>query len=122
MNTKRRWRELTKELGERKITMANIALNEKEVGLDEFFKENEVSLKEAVILRQYARAVVTGDVRSAEFLRDTSGEKPTTELSVQEHRSPLSELSLDELKLLIKHFKEEQDELLERESLSDEHD
>ena len=122
MNTKRRWRELTKELGERKITVSNIALNEKEIGLDEFFKENEVSLKEAVILRQYAKAVVTGDVRSAEFLRDTSGEKPTTELSVQEHRSPLSELSLDELKLLIKHFKEEQDEQLERESLSDEHD
>ena len=37
MNTKRRWRELTKELGERKITMSNIALNEKEIGLDEFF-------------------------------------------------------------------------------------
>ena len=103
----RRWREIVNGLGERGITLTNIVLEEKGQGLQDFFNEKEITYKEAVVLRQYAKAIITGDVRSAEFLRDTSGEKPTTEISVQDSRSPLHDMSTEDLNELLDFYRKE---------------
>lgn len=105
----RRWRDIINELGERKISLENIVLEEKGQGLADFFKEKDISFKEAVGLRQYAKAIVTGDTRSAEFLRDTSGEKPSTEVHLHQSTSPLQELSVEELRDLLALYKEKDD-------------
>lgn len=102
----KRWREIVNGLGERNISFTNIELKEKEQGLEDFFTEKQITYKEAVVLRQYAKAIITGDVKSAEFLRDTSGEKPTTEVSIQDSTSPLQGLTTEELKELLAYYKD----------------
>lgn len=105
-----RWRDLAKALGERNISLKDIALDEKGVGLQDFFNQENVTYAEAVLIRQYAKAIITGDVRSAEFLRDTSGEKPSTELNIQDNISPLRELTVEELRTLAQMYKNDNTE------------
>ena len=55
-----------------------------------------------VVLRQYAEAIVNGSTKAAEFLRDTAGEKPATNIDVTDERqSGIRQMSDDELKALI---------------------
>ena len=44
-------------------------------------KGKNVSVEAAIMIRQVQRALA-GDLASAEFIRDTSGQKPTNELNV----------------------------------------
>ena len=104
--SKRRFKELINDLGDRHISLQNIVLGEKSIGMQDFYQQNEVSYKEAVVLAQYAKAIVNQDTKAAEFLRDTAGEKPSTDLNIQDARSPLQDLSTEELRLLAEHYRQ----------------
>lgn len=59
-----------------------------------FTKKKSLTLDEALMLAQYAKAL-TGDTQSAAFIRDTSGQKPAERVSVaglDEEKSKLDEL------------------------------
>lgn len=64
-------------------------------------KGKNISVQEAVMLAQVQKAL-KGDVRAAEFIRDTIGQKPTDNMYVSgEVNNPMAGLTTEELKKLI---------------------
>ena len=57
-------------------------------------------MDEAGILQQYAKAILGQDTKAMEFLRDTAGEKPSTQVDLSTDESGLSKMSLDDLMAL----------------------
>lgn len=98
---RKKYKDIIKELGAREITYADIAngLGEKEKGFLDMVKNTPgMTMNDVVVLQQYAKAIVSQDTRAAEFLRDTVGEKPSTQLDVNNNsENGLSQMSLDEL-------------------------
>lgn len=99
---RKKYSQIVKDLGERNITMQDIAggLGDKEKGFLDMMKKEGMTMNEAVVLQQYAKAIINQDTRSAEFLRDTAGEKPSTQIEMSGDESGLSKMSLEELKEL----------------------
>ena len=104
----KRWRDIVSELSEREITLENICDPEsnKQLGLLEMARNKNMSLGELTILRQYSEAILNGSTKAAEYLRDTKGEKPSTQLDVTTAESGLKNLSEDELRELLNHLRE----------------
>ncbi len=73
--------EIVKWLGTMTLTKGEL-LSADEIKDLEKAKEINMTANEAIILAQVQRAI-SGDVKSAEFLRDTGGEKPKEQLEVQ---------------------------------------
>lgn len=64
-------------------------------------KGKNISVQEAVMFAQIQRAL-KGDVRAAEFIRDTIGQKPVDNMNVVgEVNNPMAGLTTEELKKLI---------------------
>lgn len=103
---RRKYKTIIQELGEREITLSDIAQKVKLPGLMEMLGNNVMTLDDLTVLRMYARAIETGDVKAAEFLRDTAGEKPTTQVELTQPVSPLAEMSKEDLVTLAEVFKE----------------
>lgn len=110
----KKWKNIAKELSDRHITLCDIADldSPKQKGLLQVFSSEDMTLGDLTILRQYSEAIVNGSTKAAEFIRDTMGEKPSTQLDVNNiDESGLSQLSLDELvelrELLKKNIKED---------------
>lgn len=97
---RKKYRQLVKEMGQRNITLKDIALGEKEKGFLEMIKETELTMDEVMILQQYSKAIVDRDTKAAEFLRDTAGEKPSTQIDLSENDNGLSKMSLEELRAM----------------------
>ena len=96
----RKWGVIVKELSAREISFKDINDPEspKQRGLMDLAKSQKMTIGDLVILRQYAEAIEKGNVRSAEFLRDTMGEKPSTQIDINDDTSVLSKMSLEELR------------------------
>ena len=105
MSRKTRYRELVKLLGENEIKLTTLLDPEESVKnevINEMMCNSQLSYDELVVLRQYAEAIVNGSTKAAEFLRDTAGEKPATNIDVTDERqSGIRQMSDDELKALI---------------------
>lgn len=107
----KKWKNIASELSDREITLEDICNPDspKQLGLLELAKSQKMSLGDLTILRQYSEAIVNGSTKAAEFIRDTMGEKPTTQLQIEERPSGLKEMSLDELIELRDLLKKERD-------------
>jgi len=107
----KKWKDIASELSEREITLAEICDPDspKQLGLLEMAKSQKMSLGDLTLLRQYSEAIVNGSTKAAEFIRDTMGEKPSTQLQIEEKPSGLKEMSLDELIELRDLLKKERD-------------
>lgn len=94
---KRRYKNIIQDLGERQISLNDLSLGTKNKGVLDTILSNGGTLDDYVVLAQYAKAIVDGDTKAAEFLRDTSGQKPTTSVDLATTTGGLSEMSLEEL-------------------------
>ena len=94
---KRRYKQIIEELGKREISLIDITEGIKNKGVLDAILGKGGSLDDFVVLQQYAKAIVDADTKAAEFLRDTSGQKPTTSVDLATTTGGLSEMSLEEL-------------------------
>lgn len=98
---RKKYREIVKEMGARNITLQDIAsddLNGKYLGFLDMMDETGMTMDEAAVLQQYSKAIIDRDTKAVEFLRDTVGEKPSTQLDIKsDDESGLSKMSLEEL-------------------------
>ena len=77
------------------------AANIEEVKSFAALKKKNISVQEAVVISMIQKAM-KGDVKAAEWVRDTVGEKPTEVVSMNGSiNNPFEGLSTDELKKLI---------------------
>lgn len=96
---RKKYKDIIKEMGECEITLKDISKGEKLDGLTYLLDKNGATLDEYVVLQQYANAIYDRSTKAAEFLRDTAGEKPSTQVDLNDSRtSGLSQMSLEELK------------------------
>lgn len=102
----KKWKNVVKELSDREITLGDIADENSpaQYTLRAIAQENHLTLGELVVLRQYAEAI-HGSTKSAEFLRDTMGEKPSNDVNLTTTQSPLASLSDEELHSLLDSLK-----------------
>lgn len=98
---RKKYKDIVKELGARNITLNDIAsddLNGKYLGFLDMMDETGMTMDEAAVLQQYSKAIIDRDTKAVEFLRDTVGEKPSTQLDIKsDDESGLSKMSLEEL-------------------------
>ena len=95
---RRKYKDIIKELGKCQISLEDIASGKKTEGFLYLLDENGATFDEMVVLQQYSKAIVDRDTKSAEFLRDSVGEKPSTQVDVSGmNNNGLSEMSYDEL-------------------------
>lgn len=100
---RKKYSEIVKELGERHITLSDIDnnFNGKERGFIDMLNNTSMTMDDVLVLQQYAKAILHQDTRAAEFLRDTAGEKPSTQVDLSATtEGGLSKMSLEELKEL----------------------
>lgn len=118
---RRKYKTIIKELGERNITLDDISrgLGKKEPGFLDMLKSTNATMDDAVILQQYAKAIVDQDTKAATFLRDTAGEAPKQQVEVESVGGGLSEMSLDELLALKKAIEENNRATLPRDDRHD---
>lgn len=102
----KKWKNVVKELSDREISLGDIADENSpaQYTLRAIAQKNHLTLGELVVLRQYAEAI-HGSTKSAEFLRDTMGEKPTNDVNLTTSQSPLASLSDDDLRLILENLK-----------------
>lgn len=104
--SKRNWRTLTQELGERGLTVSELMSSKAldvcaEPVLQLLADDNDyITLSELVVLGQYRQAI-EGDTKAAVFVRDTAGGKPATEVSVQRNEGGLASMTDEELRKLL---------------------
>ena len=96
---RKKYAHIIKEMGVRNITLEDVAngLGDKEKGFLDMLNKTGMTMDETVVLQQYAKAIIHQDTRSAEFLRDTSGERPSTQVELSTDEPGISKLSLEEL-------------------------
>lgn len=94
---KRRYKNIIQDLGTREISLNDLAEGTKNLGVLDCILSNGGTLDEYVILQQYSKAIVDADTKAAEFLRDTSGQKPTTSVDLATNNGALSDMTLEEL-------------------------
>ena len=96
---RKKYKAIIEEMGARGITLVDLAnnLKGKDKGFLDMKTETGMTLDEAVVVQQYAKAIIDKDTRAAEFLRDSVGEKPSQQIDVNGEVSGLSAMSLDEL-------------------------
>lgn len=96
---RKKYAHIIKEMGARNITLEDVAngLGDKEKGFLDMMDKTGMTMDETVVLQQYAKAIIHQDTRSAEFLRDTAGEKPSTQIDMNVDENGLSKMSLEEL-------------------------
>lgn len=103
--SKRHWRTLTQELGDRKLKVSDLAdlgVHSQDI-IDLLASDDDyITLSELVVLGQYKEAIVTGNTKAATFLRDTAGYKPATDVTVEQKRDGLAAMSDEELRELLK--------------------
>jgi hypothetical protein len=99
----KKWKNIASELSDREITLKDICNPDspKQLGLLEMAKSQKMSLGDLTILRQYSEAIVNGSTKAAEFIRDTMGEKPTTQLDVNTNESGIKNMSEAELREML---------------------
>lgn len=98
---RKKYKTIVKELGARGITMKDISqdnFNGKSMGFLEMMGESGMTFDEVVVLQQYAKAIINQDTKAAEFIRDSVGDKPSTNVNMNvEETSGMATMSQEEL-------------------------
>jgi hypothetical protein len=99
---RKKYKHIAQEMGMRNITMEDIArgLGDKEKGFLDMVDETGMTMDEVVMLQAYSKAIIDRDIRAAEFIRDTAGDKPSTQIEMTGESNGLSQMTLEELKEL----------------------
>lgn len=99
---RKKMKQIAIELGQRNITLKDIASTDfggKSRGFIDMMDKTGMTMDDVVMLQAYSKAIIDRDIKAAEFIRDTKGEKPATtvDMSVND-KSPIEQMSDDELK------------------------
>lgn len=99
---KKKMKQIALELGQRNITLKDIASTDfggKSRGFIDMMDKTGMTMDDVVMLQAYSKAIIDRDIKAAEFIRDTKGEKPATtvDMSVSD-KSPIEQMSDEELK------------------------
>lgn len=99
---RKKYKDIIREMGECQITLKDISKGEKLEGLAYLLDKNGATLDEYVVLQQYSNAIYDRSTKAAEFLRDSAGEKPSTQVDVNGRvESGISAMSTEELTELL---------------------
>ena len=112
-SSQRHYRTIVRELSDRQIPLSLLSDESKAKGLAQMLEEDVCSLSELVILGQFAKAIDDSDTRAAEFLRDTAGYKPQTDVTVEHKTQGLASLTDTQLLTLLQALNPEQGALPE---------
>lgn len=112
-SSQRHYRTIVRELSDRQIPLNLLSDESKAKGLAQMLEEDVLSLSELVILGQFAKAIDDSDTRAAEFLRDTAGYKPQTDVTVEHKTQGLASLTDTQLLTLLQALNSEQGALPE---------
>ena len=107
-SSQRHYRTIVRELSDRQIPLNLLSDESKAKGLAQMLEEDVCSLSEVVILGQFAKAIDDSDTRAAEFLRDTAGYKPQTDVTVEHKTQGLASLTDTQLLTLLQALNPEQ--------------
>ena len=107
-SSQRHYRTIVRELSDRQIPLNLLTDESKAKGLAQMLEEDVLSLSELVILGQFAKAIDDSDTRAAEFLRDTAGYKPQTDVTVEHKTQGLASLTDTQLLTLLQALNPEQ--------------
>ena len=107
-SSQRHYRTIVRELSDRQIPLNLLSDESKAKGLAQMLEEDVLSLSELVILGQFAKAIDDSDTRAAEFLRDTAGYKPQTDVTVEHKTQGLASLTDTQLLTLLRALNPEQ--------------
>lgn len=107
-SSQRHYRTIVRELSDRQIPLNCLSDASKAKGLAQMLEEDVCTLSELVILGQFAKAIDDSDTRAAEFLRDTAGYKPQTDVSVEHKTQGLASLTDAQLLTLLQALNPEQ--------------
>lgn len=99
---KKKMKQIAIELGQRNITLKDIASTDfggKSRGFIDMMDKTGMTMDDVVMLQAYSKAIIDRDIKAAEFIRDTKGEKPATtvDMSVSD-KSPIEQMTDEELK------------------------
>ena len=98
---KKKMKQIAIELGARQITLQDIAtkdFNGKSRGFIDMMDKTGMTMDDVVMLQAYSKAIIDRDIKAAEFIRDTKGEKPSTTVDMSVHdKSPIEQMSDEEL-------------------------
>ena len=109
----RHYRTIVRELSDRQIPLNLLSDASRAKGLAQMLEEDVCTLSELVILGQFAKAIDDSDTRAAEFLRDTAGYKPQTDVTVEHKTQGLASLTDAQLLTLLQALNPEQGALPE---------
>lgn len=107
-SSQRHYRTIVRELSDRQIPLSLLSDASRAKGLAQMLEEDVCTLSELVILGQFAKAIDDSDTRAAEFLRDTAGYKPQTDVSVEHKTQGLASLTDTQLLTLLQALNPEQ--------------
>lgn len=98
---KKKMKQIAIELGARHITLHDIAtqdFNGKSRGFIDMMDKTGMTMDDVVMLQAYSKAIIDRDIKAAEFIRDTKGEKPSTTVDMTVgDKSPIEQMSDKEL-------------------------
>lgn len=97
---RKKFANIIKEMGVRNITLDDIAKGGKKAGFIDMIEKQSMTMDEVLVLQQYSKAIIDRDTKAAEFIRDSVGEKPSTQIDMSTDTKGLSMMSLDELREL----------------------
>ena len=107
-SSQRHYRTIVRELSDRQIPLNLLSDASRAKGLAQMLEEDVCTLSELVILGQFAKAIDDSDTRAAEFLRDTAGYKPQTDVTVEHKTQGLASLTDTQLLTLLQALNPEQ--------------
>ena len=98
---RKKMKQIAIELGQRNITLKDIASTDfggKSRGFIDMMDKTGMTMDDVVMLQAYSKAIIDRDIKAAEFIRDTKGEKPSTTVDMSVHdKSPIEQMSDEEL-------------------------
>lgn len=97
----KKYKEVARRLGNMKFSLASLNDSEQLSQLMSLVDDGTMDLDDLLVLAQFDKAITKQDTRAAEFIRDTRGEKPSTQLEVTDVKSPLSTLTEEQLHALM---------------------
>jgi hypothetical protein len=99
---RKKMKQIAIELGQRNITLKDIASTDfggKSRGFIDMMDKTGMTMDDVVMLQAYSKAIIDRDIKAAEFIRDTKGEKPSTTVDMTVgDKSPIEQMSDEELK------------------------
>lgn len=116
---KKKMKQIALEMGQRGITLQDVASQDfggKSRGFIDMMDKTGMTMDEVVILQAYSKAIIDRDIKAAEFIRDTKGEKPATAVDMTMSEKSSIEKMTDEELVAYKELLEANIEINKREN------